>query len=182
MKLIDEFLPSFDFREQHALSMRASAGVILDCVTWQRAQDDPIVRFAIRLRELPSRLISRSLPRPFDFDDFMFLGRNGDRSVVFGLAGAFLGTGLWLARDSVYRGVKTNDRMDVCRLVTDFAVEAMPSAAMMLSTKTRVQRPTDDVRRRFAPYWYVIRPVSRLIRRRMLGRIREQAEGLAGAR
>jgi hypothetical protein len=39
--------------------------------------------------------------------------------------------------------------------------------------------PTPVMRRKFAPYWYVIRPVSGLIRRRMLGRIRQQAEGLA---
>jgi hypothetical protein len=182
MMLIDEFLPKFDFRERHAVSIHAPARVILDCVTRQRAQDDPLVRFAIKLRELPSQLLKRSRPQPFDLDDFTFLGRDGDRSVAFGLTGAFWQSDYGLLEIRSAEAFKANDRTDVCRLVMDFAVEAAPSGAVVLSTETRVCCPTDDVRRRFAPYWYFIRPVSGLIRRRMLGRIREQAEGLVGAR
>lgn len=179
MTLIDEFLPRFDFREQHAVSICAPANVILDCVARQRAQDDPMVRVAIKLRELPSRVMNRARPRPFDLDDFTFLGRDGDRSVAFGLTGAFWQTDYGLLDIRSPEAFKANDRTDVCRLVMDFVVEAAPSGAMVLSTETRVHCPTADVRRKFTPYWYVIRPVSGLIRRRMLARIRDQAESLA---
>ncbi|WP_306301746.1 phospholipase D-like domain-containing protein [Komagataeibacter kakiaceti] len=43
-------------------------------------------------------------------------------------------------------------------------------------TETRVFCPTPAVLWRFAPYWYLIRPVSGLIRQRMLAMLRRQAE------
>jgi hypothetical protein len=179
MTLIDEFMPRFDFRERHAALIHAPANIILDCVTRQRAQDDPLVRLAISLRELPSRLMKRSRKRPLDLDDFTFLGREGDRGVAFGLTGAF-----WLADYGLLdiespEAFKASARMDVCQLVMSFNVEPNASGASMLSTETRVFCPTVAVHRRFAPYWYLIRPVSGLIRRRMLARIRRQAESLA---
>ncbi|WP_341314753.1 hypothetical protein WN982_05535 [Paraburkholderia sp. IMGN_8] len=182
MTLIDEFLPRYDFREQHATLIHAPANVILDCVTRQRAQDDPIVRLAISLRELPSRLMNRSHRRLLDFGDFTFLGRDGDRGLAFGLTGAFWQPDYGLLDIGSPGAFKANDRTDVCQLVMGFAVETTSSGRSVLSTETRVFCPTPAVRRRFAPYWYVILPVSGHIRQRMLARIRQQAESLAGAR
>jgi hypothetical protein len=179
MMLIDEVLPRYDFRELHATTVRAPSNVILDCVVRQRAQDDPIVRLAIQLRELPSRVLGRSRRRPLDLEDFTFLGRDGDRSLAFGLTGAFWQADYGLLDIRTAETFKSNDRVDVCRLVMGFTAEATSSGETLLSTETRVLCPTPAMRRKFAPYWYVIRPVSGLIRRRMLGRIRQQAEGLA---
>ncbi|WP_182419867.1 hypothetical protein [Bartonella sp. HY038] len=47
-----------------------------------------------------------------------------------------------------------------------------------LQTKTRVFCPDGESRRRFAPYWYFIRPVSGLIRKRMLKAIKQQSEAM----
>jgi hypothetical protein len=77
---------------------------------------------------------------------------------------------------------KATVRTDVCQLVMDFNVDATESGASMLSTETRVFCPSPAVRRRFAPYWFVIRPVSGLIRQRTLARIRREAESLAAGR
>ena len=182
MPLIDDFLPHYDFRERHTALVRAPANVILDCVTRQRAQHDPLVRLAIGLRELPSRLMNRSSSRPLDLDDFTFLGREGDSELAFGLTGAFWRADYGLLDIGSAEAFKATVRMDVCQLVMSFNVDANASGASVLSTETRVFCPTAEVRRRFAPYWYIIRPVSGFIRRRMLARVRRQAESLAKER
>ena len=179
MTQIDEILPRYDFRERHATTVRASSSVILDCVARQRAKDDPIVQLAIRLRELPSRLLGQPRSRSLDLDDFTFLGRDGDRSLAFGLTGAFWRADYGLLEIESLEAFKASHRTDVCQLVMGFAAETMPSGETLLSTETRVYCPTSAIRRKFAPYWYVIRPVSGLIRRRMLARIRRQAESFA---
>jgi hypothetical protein len=180
MMLIDEVLPRYDFRELHGTTARAPSSIILDCVARQRAQDDPIVRLAIRLRELPSRLVGQSRPRPLDLEDFTFLGRDGDRSLAYGLTGAFWQADYGLLEVRTLEDFKAVERLDVCQLVMCFTVESTTSGETLLSTETRVFCPTSETRRKFAPYWYIIRPVSGLIRRRMLTRIRQQAERLAG--
>ena len=179
MTLIDDFLPRYDFRERHSTLIRAPAHIILDCGLRQRAQDDMLVRLAIRLRELPARLLRRPRGRPFDLDDFTFLGRDGDRALAFGLAGAFWRANYGLLEIGSPAAFKAIASEDVCQLVMDYSVAAHVSGASVLSTETRVFCPSAAARRRFAPYWYLIRPVSGLIRRRMLARIRRQAESLA---
>jgi hypothetical protein len=47
----------------------------------------------------------------------------------------------------------------------------------LLTTETRVFAPDRNVRRRFALYWFAIRPGSGLIRRMWLRAIRRRAEG-----
>lgn len=182
MPLIDDFLPHYDFRERHTALVHAPANVILDCVTRQRAQNDPLVRLAIGLRELPSRLMNLSSRPPLDLDDFTFLGRKGDTELAFGLTGAFWQADYGLLDIGSADAFKATVRQDVCQLVMSFNVDADTSGAFLLSTETRVFCPTAAVRRRFAPYWYIIRPVSGLIRRRMLLRVRRQAESLAKER
>ncbi|WP_223920280.1 hypothetical protein [Aeromonas caviae] len=46
-----------------------------------------------------------------------------------------------------------------------------------MTTQTRVFCPDLACRLKFAPYWYLIRPVSGLIRRRILGAIKAESEG-----
>ncbi|BAK84760.1 hypothetical protein GLX_23480 [Komagataeibacter medellinensis NBRC 3288] len=57
-----------------------------------------------------------------------------------------------------------------------YTLQPLTRGTYRLTTETSVFCPTSATRRRFAPYWYLIRPVSGLIRRRMLAFIRKQAE------
>jgi len=180
MTLIDEFLPGYDFHECHTTVIRAPAGIVLDCAAGQRAQDDAFIRLAIQLRELPSRLLGLSQRPALDLGDFTFLGRDGDRALAYGLTGAFWRADYGLVDIRTPELFKSNERIDVCRLVMGFAADADDAGRTVLRTETRVFCPTPSVRRRFAPYWYAIRPVSGLIRRRMLARVRQQAEREAG--
>jgi len=176
MALIDDVLPVFTFRERHALPIRAPDGAIMQCVSRYRARHDPLVRLAIAMREKPARLLGLSQRRMLDLDDFTLLGRVGDREVVMGLTGAFWRLDYGLLDIASRADFMACQRTDVCRLAMGFAVEPAHAGHSLLVTETRVFCPTSAMRRRFAPYWYLIRPVSGLIRRRMLAAIRKQAE------
>ena len=57
----------------------------------------------------------------------------------------------------------------------DFALHRLPGDRTRLDTSTLCE-PTDDVaRRRFRPYWWLIRPFSGLIRREMLRAVARRA-------
>jgi len=51
----------------------------------------------------------------------------------------------------------------------------LPDGRTRLLTETRVHCVDAGARRRFTPYWWLIRPVSGLIRRRLLARIDDAA-------
>ena len=176
MALIDDLLPDFTFRERHALPIHATGDTILDCVSRYRARHDPLIRMAIAMRERPARLLGLSARKALDLDDFTPLGRVGGTEMAMGLIGAFWRMDYGLLGIASRADFMACQRRDVCRLVMGFRVEAAGSGRSLLVTETRVSCPTPAVRRRFAPYWYLIRPVSGLIRRRMLVAIREQAE------
>ncbi|GBQ91148.1 hypothetical protein AA23498_1096 [Acetobacter nitrogenifigens DSM 23921 = NBRC 105050] len=65
---------------------------------------------------------------------------------------------------------------DVCQLALGFSIQGGPHGTRRLVTETRVFCVTNRVKRRFTPYWFLMCPVSGLIRRRMFTAIREQPE------
>nr|CUV33007.1 conserved protein of unknown function [Ralstonia solanacearum] len=105
------------------------------------------------------------------------LGRDGDRECAFGLIGRFwepTGGLIRVAADD-FRGFS---EPGVAKLVMTFIAEP-DDAGTLLTTRTCVHCPDEATRRRFAPYWYLIRVPSGLIRRMLLQRIRQLAEAHA---
>ncbi len=177
MQLMERFLPSWQFAERHELALpgitpaQAFASIVPGL-----SAEDPLIEKAIALREFPGRLLrglglsGNALPRQaFGFQSFTRLGEMPDREVAFGLAGHFwqLDYGLRPVADVSAFTVLT----DLPRLVLSVCVEPVDGTGCRLVTHTRVHCPTEAQRRRFAPYWYAIRPVSGLIRMRLLRRI-----------
>mgnify|MGYP001760757130 CR=1 FL=1 len=177
MELIHRLLPEWQFAERHAL--------VLDGVSPARAYasivpglsaDDPLIARAIALREAPGRLLRtfglsrNTLPtRPFGFHSFALLGEVPGREVAFGLAGRF-----WQMDYGLRRIADTEAFMaltDQPRLVLNVCVVPLDGQRCQLVTHTRVHCPDEAQRRRFLPYWVLIRPVSGLIRGRLLRRI-----------
>jgi hypothetical protein len=96
------------------------------------------------------------------------LGTAPNREVAYGLAGQFwrLDYGLIPVADG-----QTFARLQgEPKLVLNVCVEPEADGCRLV-TRTRVHCPTEALRRRFAPYWYLIRPVSGFIRRRLLAQI-----------
>ena len=180
MPLIDDFLPVFQFRERHELLTRASPKALLNAVLLPGVTDDPWARVFIRLREAPDRLLgSRSGlagRANFGIDDFMILGRDADHELAFGLVGRFWQRDYGLVTLAHPRQQFAGfSEPGLAKLVLNFSTEALPGGRTRLKTETRVHCVDASARRRFTPYWWLIRPVSGWIRRRLLLRISDAA-------
>lgn len=64
----------------------------------------------------------------------------------------------------------------VATLILSFVTAPATRGRTRLVTQTHVLCPTIRVRQRFLPYWLMIRPVSGLLRRRMLSQIMAACE------
>ncbi|GAN68913.1 DUF2867 domain-containing protein [Acetobacter orleanensis] len=180
MNPLDDILPRFDFRERHSIDISAPDGRIMQAVTAWRSENDPLVRAAIRLRELPARLLGHRRQRTLDLSDFTLLEQQGNSVLIYGLIGAFWQAGYGLCTVPSTDAFLAPRQDDVCKLALGFTIQPGPGRSHRLVTETRVFCVTDRARQRFMPYWYLIRPVSGLIRRRMLAAIRDQSETLRG--
>lgn len=185
MSLIDRYLPHYQFVERHALHVQAAPGALLDCAADPTVAQDPFIDRCTAMREAPSRLLARlgfasRLPaRPFGLEDFTRLGREGDAEVAFGLAGRFWQADYGLVRLADAQAFAQADDpafVGAARLVLNFTAQPLPDGRTLLATETRVHCADAATRRRFLPYWLLIRPVSGLIRRRLLQRMAAAAQ------
>ena len=145
------YLPHWQFSEHHQRLIDAPAAAVLDAVEDLLRFDDPLVRAFLVLREAPGRLAG-------------LLGRRND------LVGRFWRADFALERIADGEHFRCYDQPGVAKLVLCF--RCTPSASgTLLHTETRVFCPDRASRLRFTPYWLAIRPVSGLIRRRLLAGI-----------
>ncbi|AQW29662.1 hypothetical protein ACKZDW_19710 [Ralstonia syzygii subsp. celebesensis] len=186
MSLLDTFLPQHQFSEMHRIRIAAPPGRVLDLVPRLDVADFPLAKLFLHLRALPARVAAfagaetgaRRVDATFGLHDFTVLGRDGDRECAFGLVGRF-----WEPTGGLIR-VAADDfhgfsEPGVAKLVMTFVAEPCDGAGTLLTTRTCVHCPDQATRRRFAPYWYLIRVPSGWIRRMLLLRIRQLAEARA---
>jgi hypothetical protein len=179
---LDRWLPDFQFTETHARMTRASAGACLNAAACLDPADDALIRAALALREAPGRLLE-ALGRPgtlqrrprFGLHDFLLLERDADRSLSFGLAGAFWQADYGLRPLATPQAFSALREPGIVRLALSFHTEPLTTGTR-LTTTTRVECPDAISLRRFRPYWWLIRPVSGLIRRRLLSHVCQRAE------
>lgn len=186
MQQINRFLPEYQFEEHHNLVAQATPGALLDAAQTVAHQPDPLINRLIGLRELPARLMGRfgrrtHLPaRPFGVEDFTLLGRDGDREVAYGLAGRFWQSDYGLK--PLHNAREFDEVKDLPKLVLNFVAPPIKDGQCEFSTTTRVWCPDAASQRAFTPYWYLIRPVSGLIRKRLLARIQQHARRASAVR
>jgi len=181
MSLLNELLPQHHFAERHEIVVDAPPHRVLDAVLAPHIADDAIVRAFIALREWPHRMAGRlglaaHAPRePFGLHNFVPLGCDADRELAFGVAGRFWRADYGLLPIADARAFVACTEPGVAKLVMNFSTEPHGSATRLV-TCTRVFCSDAAARRRFLPYWLLIRPASGLIRRRLLARIKRAAE------
>lgn len=170
--LSDDFLPDYQFCERHQRQVAASAAQVMRALQLLPAWQDPWVQRFIWLRELPARLAARlghgnalAQRAPFGLHEFTLLAGN-EREIVWGLAGDFWrgDYGLQPVADAAAFAALTQTP----RLVLSFSITPLAADRVWLRTETRVCCPHRGSYYRFLPYWYLIRPVSGLIRQRTL--------------
>ncbi len=180
MRLNDRYLPTYQFSETHSLDIRAEPARVIAQVLAYRPEEERLFQVAIKLRELPMRLMGRSRaqqPRSFGMDNFTLLEHDIDHAVVYGLAGK-----LWQADFGQSTIADAQAFADFAepgsvKLVVGFACKPLAADLTRVTTQTRVHCLDGEARRRFRPYWYLIRPVSGMIRRRMLQTIAQRCQG-----
>ena len=174
MRLLDDFLPAYEFVERHSLAIDAPRERIDEAFRAVSIADIPVARALWWMRRLgrptgdpTTPFVSAELPG-------LVLEDVRGEGIVLGLTGQF-----WKIRGG-YRDPtrpRTTDefvayaRPDMAKAVIDFRV-----GESSLSTETRVHVADPAARRKFRRYWFVIRPFSGLIRILFLRAARKRAE------
>ncbi len=184
MSLLDDYLPDYDFSERHSRTIAARSDTIIEAASLYRADSDPFFRVMIGIREAPMRLAGwlsgkqAELPPSFGLDNFTLLERRDLSDLIFGLVGQFWRPDFGLVPIADGDAFRAYDTPGVAKLVLGFSTEPDASGRTILTTETRIFCPDPVSRRKFAPYWYLIRPVSGLIRSRVLTSIQRTSERL----
>jgi hypothetical protein len=173
---LNDFLPTYEFSERHAIAIDASPEQIDQALRSVSMADIPIARLLWWIRRLG---------RPYGDSAKAFVGGElpgivlddaPGEGIVLGLTGQF-----WRiradrdpARPTTAEEFLDYGRPDMCKAVIDFRI-----GHNHLSTETRVHVGDSGARRSFTRYWLVIRPFSGLIRILLLRAARRRAEALA---
>lgn len=182
MALIDDFLPLHQFSERHFRDVAAGPDQVMQAAAAYQPDSDRFFTAMIGLRELPMRaaavLTGRTakLPPVFGMHNFTRLGERPGRELVFGLVGQFWKPDFGLASISDGEAFLAFGEPGFVKLALGFSASVLPDGRTRLVTETRVFCPDAASRRRFTPYWYLIRPVSGLIRGRILRSIQRASE------
>ena len=180
MSLNEKYLPACHFNEKHAMNIAAGQAEVMAAALNYRPESDLIFRCAITAREFPMRMLdllkrrSGTYQPAFSMDNFTLLEQRGDDELAFGLAGKFWKPdyGQTPVRDGA--AFLAFSEPGAAKLVLSFEAERLDDAHTRLTTETRVFCLDQEAQRKFTPYWYLIRPVSGLLRRRMLVSIRRK--------
>lgn len=177
MALLNKYLGQYQFSERHAITIAAPPARILAAVAAYDPKHDRFFRSMIALRELPARLMPRDKPGqpPFGLHNFCLLEQD-DNALVYGLIGRFWQAEYGLEHVTDGAGFLAFAQPGVAKLALGYVVSPLEGGRCRLVTETRIFCPDDASRRRFILYWYTIRLVSGLIRRRMLHAIKTASE------
>ncbi|HVE79372.1 MAG TPA: hypothetical protein VNA89_10945 [Gemmatimonadaceae bacterium] len=191
--LIDDYLPTYDVRERHRTRVRASARATYAAL---QATDlaPPGVRLLLALRALPSALAGGGglaalrargreplTLRGIERAGFRLLAERAPEEIVLGVEGRFWRMSGGRSSPAAEGFRDARQPPGTARAVWSFTVRELGEGLTELATETRVRCADAGARRRFLPYWALIRPGSGLIRRLMLRAIRRTAERTAAA-
>lgn len=186
--LLDDFLPTYEFDEFHAVTVHAPPDRVYAAIHEMHAGElSPLVNFMLSIRNLPGRLLRKAEPRlvgdkPFLqqlFDsNFIPLGETPDREVVFGLIGQF-----WKLTGGDSPPIASPDQYLACddpryaKVATNLLISPASSpGTVRLSTETRIHVFDPKTRRKFGFYWRLISLGSGFIRVLWLKAVKRRAE------
>lgn len=172
--LIDEFMPKFDVREHHQITVDAPLDEVYRAVRTLDLSHATVTRWLFRLRGIPA-------PPQLTLNDFLqmrflLLGERPNEEMLLGLVGQF-----WRPLGKLQRldaeGFRNFQRSGYAKAVWNFSLTPADSSKVRLETETRVSCIGEGSRRQFRLYWMLIGRFSGLIRREILLSIKKEAEG-----
>ncbi|MCA1625134.1 MAG: hypothetical protein LC778_15320 [Acidobacteria bacterium] len=171
--LIDEYLPVYDVRERHRITVHAPAEQVYGAVRAMDISEARLTRLLFRLRGLPC-------PPRFTLDDFLkmrftLLGERPNEELLHGLVGKF-----WTPAGKLLR-LEPEDYTDFnergyAKAAWNFSLAQQANGVVSLATETRVHCTDGASRMKFRLYWTLIGAFSGLVRREMLQIIKRNAE------
>jgi hypothetical protein len=185
--VLDRLVPTFQAAERHSTTIAASADHVWAALAQVTVGELGLFRLLMSLRVLPGRLLGRPRAR-FDADEpllgwavrfgFTILGEEVRRELVVGAIGQPWrlggGRGMAVAGGDDFAAF---DQTGYAKMAANFRLAPIPGGrAIQLSTETRVACTDAASARRFARYWWLIRPASGAIRRSWLAAIKRRAE------
>jgi hypothetical protein len=184
--VLDRLVPTFQAAERHSTTIAASADHVWAALAQVTVGELGLFRLLMGLRVLPGRLLG-SPPARFDAEEpllgwavrfgFTILEDAG-RELVVGAIGQpwRLGGGRGMAVGGG-EDFAAFDQAGYAKMAANFRLDPIAGArAIRLSTETRVACTDASSARRFARYWWLIRPASGAIRRSWLVAIKRRAE------
>jgi hypothetical protein len=184
---LDRIVPTFQASERHSTTIAASPDQVWAALSQVTMGELRLFRLLMGVRVLPGRLV-RSPAARFDAEEpllgwavrfgFTILGEDAPRELVFGaigqpwrLAG---GRSATVADGDDFAAF---DQPGYAKLAANFRLApTVGGRAIQLSTETRVACTDPASARRFARYWWLIRPASGAIRRSWLAAIKRRVE------
>ncbi|WP_378235028.1 hypothetical protein [Aquincola agrisoli] len=175
-----DWLPAVHFHERHGRrGVPCTPEALIAAVRGFDDRSDPLLNGLLWLREWPARHLlpagaRRRIPaeRPrFGLAQFVVLESTPAR-IVYGLAGRFWQADFGLVPLADGQAFRRFGEPGAAKLVLAFGARAAASGrGSDLETVTAVHCCDAAARRRFLPYWLLVRPFSGWIRRRLLSRI-----------
>jgi hypothetical protein len=172
--LIDEYMPVYDFSEEHEINIRASAAQVYAAVDSTDFNRSWVIWGLLTMRGLGFGKSSARLTLRDSFDNFAILSEKPDEEILLGLAGKF-----WTITGALQKIDADNFRefneKGFAKAVWNFSLHET-NGETRLATETRIQCLDQTSRKNFALYWTVVEPFSGLIRTEMLELIKQEAE------
>ncbi|WP_433253683.1 hypothetical protein ACQPYK_10740 [Streptosporangium sp. CA-135522] len=177
--LIDQIMVDPDFSERHEITVPASRERVWDAVNALEPSDIKAARPLFAARNLVARLRHGHEQRDIPAFSAHPMVTDPGRELVQGLAGQWwrLGTSDNLPPFDDPAAFQAFDEPGYVKAAFGFVLLDDRPGRIRLVTETRLLATSPDARRVMGRYWRVIRPGSGLIRRVMLGAIRERATG-----
>lgn len=182
MQLIDKYLPDYSFKEVHFCDVTANTATVIEAAAEYQPHNDRFFRSMIDLRELPMRIGNYlsgeklNKPLPFGLHNFVMLEKQDGVGLAYGLVGRFWRPNFGLITIADGNTFHHFNSAGIAKLILCFSATLQDDGTTRLVTETRVFCPDLACRLKFAPYWYLIRPVSGIIRGRILNDIKKASE------
>ena len=171
-----EFLiPKYHFSEHHSLSMNGNLGDVFLAVESADLSDSLIAQILMTVWRSIAQLVLKEPPkRNMSVGDFALLKYSPPNFIARGLIG-----GKNRPRDIHDVTAESFMAFNISgsiKLVWAFWLEDCSNGSVCVHTETRVYCTDNKTKLYFSFYWYLIRPWSGLIRRRMLVAIKRGVE------
>jgi len=179
--LLDRFMPLYDVAERHHVRVMAPADLTLAAAADADLQQSRIVRGIFKAREVVLRAAPVAAARPkgllaeMQALGWRILAERPGREIVVGAV-----TQPWLA-NVVFTGLSPDAFVafrepGYVKIVWTLRVDPIGPAESIFRTETRVATTDVTARSRFRWYWARFSPGIVLIRRFMLGAVKQEAE------